>query len=469
MSTHVAPVEGTCPSIEDNPCRVENCVDDGNPCTEPTCLTGADACTNEPAVDLTICDANGSAGSCVSGECVATPSPWELGVPFIIGGGLDEIAEPEVALSANGDGIAMWGQGDALMVSHFSAENGWQEPIVVEEDFAPDRPSSLGVDALGNAIIVYARVETASIDGRAVRFDSVAGLWGNPELITRDGAISNDTFVRVTPGGDVWAGWNEATGDVLLRRTSTTAFGWESMVVVTSDGAPKRGARGFVAGSGRGAVLFRGYDAGGTADSVWVAPIGPEDSVGAGVRVDADVGTVAYPQVGATEDGELMVVWEQDDDIWYAHFVNEQWEPAALLEAGSASAFSSEVSADGAGNFIVAWCQSRDMWTRRFVGTEQRWEDIEILRISDTDSAVRPSLVATPDGEVWLVWLEGQFIRMSHFTPESRWSAPEKISPALEASAPPPSHRPWLGRASDGTLAVVWADGRNVWAWADRR
>jgi hypothetical protein len=466
VSTQAAPVDGQCPPI----CSVDDCVDDDNPCTEPACPSQMGACINETVANLTPCDDGDGEGECLAGVCFVPEPQWQLGVPFIIGGGLDEIVGPEVALAANGEGMAMWAQGDALMVSHFGPEDGWQEPIVVEEDFFPDRPFSLGVDALGNAVIVYTRVEATSIDARAVRFDSGAGLWGPPEVISRDGSFANYAFVRVTPDGDVWAGWSEEPGDILLRRTRTTALDWDSPIVVPStDGAPKHAPRAFLTDGGRGAVVFYGHDAGGVADSAWVATIGPEDSVGTAVRVDPDVGEVVYAQVGATEDGELMVVWEQADDIWYAHFADDQWEPAALVEAGSGTAFSSVVAADGAGNFMVAWCQSRDMRTRRLVGAEQRWEDMQILRISDTDDARRPSLVATPEGEAWLVWVEGQFIRMSHFTVESRWSIPENISPPLESSDPPPIHAPWLSRAPDGTLAVVWADGRNVWAWADKR
>jgi len=326
---------------------------------------------------------------------------------------------------------------------------------------------SLGTDSLGNAIFIYQRVEATSIEPRAVRFDSSTRLWGPSEVISRDGAIANSSLVRVSSEGDVWAVWTEAPGDILLRRTRTTALGWETPIVALADGAPKRSPRATLADNGAGAVAFYGNDAANQANSLWVAAIDPEDSVGTAVRVDPNVGNVSLATIASNEDGELMAVWEQVDDIWFAHFVNEQWEPPALIEANTNAACCSAVEADGAGNFLAAWGQGRNMRARRFSREAQHWEDIEVLSGDDNYTAIRPSLKAAPNGEAWLVWLEGPVIRMSHFTPETRWSYPENLSLSLEDTDPPIA-LPRLSRAADGTLAVVWADGGYVWAWVNR-
>ncbi|MGB8223268.1 MAG: hypothetical protein WCF10_11835 [Polyangiales bacterium] len=465
--TQAAPIDGQCPLANKPSCKVEDCVDDGNPCTQPTCLERADTCGNEPVAAPASCEVDGAAGSCVSGTCVVESPQWELGTPFRISGDPHEIVGPQVALAANGDGIAMWGEGYALTVSYFDPEGGWSEPVVVEEDAYPRRAFSLGTDSLGNAIFVYQRVEATSIDTRAVRFDSSTRLWGHSEVISRDGAIANSSLVRVSSEGDVWAVWTETPGDILLRRTRTTALGWETPIVALSDGAPKRSPRATLGDNGAGAVAFYGNDAANQANSLWVAAIDPEGSVGTAVRVDPNVGNVSLATIASNEDGELMAVWEQVDDIWFAHFVNEQWEPPALIEASTDAACCSALEADGAGNFLAAWGQGRNMRARRFSREAQQWEDIEVLSGDDNYTAIRPSVKAAPNGEAWLVWLEGPVIRMSHFTPETRWSYPENLSPSLEDTDPPIA-LPRLSRAADGTLAVVWADGGYVWAWVDR-
>jgi len=181
------------------------------------------------------------------------------------------------------------------------------------------------------------------------------------------------------------------------------------------------------------------------------------------------MGEVVDARIAATETGEVMAVWEQVDDIWYARFASDQWEPPSLLEASSDSADGEVVAADGNGNFVVSWCQAGDVRTRRFLAADQRWEDLEILYASNSDRLLRPSLQVGPEEEASLVWVVSHFVEWSYFVPASRWSASAKLSDALEAKDPPTTHAPWVGRAADGTLAVVWGDGRSVWAWADRR
>jgi hypothetical protein len=468
VSTQAAPVDGQClPANTPPSCKVEDCVDDGNPCTEPTCLTGADTCSNEPVANSTDCDVEGEAGTCVSGTCTVEPPPeWKLGTPFVIGGGGGEIVRPRVAVDGNGNAIAVWSEGDALMAAHLDTNEGWGDPLLLEEDFEPGRGFHIDVDAAGNAIVVYARVETASIDVRAVRYDYSLDTWELPDVLSRPGVVASSPAIAITADGQAVATWWEASDMVLLARTATNWLTWEEPVVVSpTDGLDKSDPLLSLAETGQGAVIYRGYGPGGNIDRVWVTPIGPGDSVGTPFEVHRSTQEIQSVKIAAAHDGELMALWQQNDDIWHARFSNGQWDPAALVETSGDSACCQEVAWGGSGAFFAVWIQSAGLRARRF-SPEQGWGDTATFK--DLSGARRPSLATTPGYDAFMAWHDRDEILLRHFNPDSGWSSFESIGSGLARDAPV-NHRVDLARGSDGTIVAVWADEMSVWAWVDAR
>ena len=461
--TLTAPVDGKCPSVS---CATDDCVDDGNPCTEPTCLNGADTCSNEPVENATSCDADGSAGSCVSGVCVVPTVDWELGVAFRIGGGEGDIAGPMVAAAPDGKAVALWSQAESLIACHFDLTDGWATPIVVDEELDPDRGFAVDMDAEGNAIVVYARVEEGSIDIRAARYDQAFGIWSPPEVISGDGAISSSPGISITPDGDVAAVWWEAPDHIRLSRTRTDGPVWGAPVELDpDDGFAKGGPYLASADDGVGAVIYYGDGPGVAREKVWVTPIGPGGLVGAPVEIDASVESTESVSL-AISDGEQMAVWEQGDDIWQAHFVNGAWETAGLLEINGSDAYSQRVATDGRGSFFAIWCQDAEIRARIFDANDQAWGDLTIFNRA-RGGQYRPSLTAAPGG-AWSIWLEGTSIRFRDYASGAGWGTIDDLTLDLEPS-PPLGHRPRLVRSSDGTLVAAWPNGNDVWAWVDTR
>ena len=464
IETQAAPIDGLCP--EPSICDVEDCVDDGNSCTEPTCSVGADACSNEPVENSTPCEADGSTGSCVSGVCVVPTVAWELGVAFRIGGGAGEIAGPMLAAAPDGKAVALWSQAESLMASRFDLTNGWEAPLVVDEELDPDRGFAVDMDADGNAIVVYARVEQGSIDVRAARYDEAFGIWSASEVISRDGAISSTPGISITPDGDVVAVWWEAPDHVLLSRTRTDGLVWSAPVEINpDDGFAKGGPYVAMADDGAGSVIYYGDGPGAAREKVWVTPIGPGDYVGAPVALDASVESTGSVSL-AISGGEQMAVWEQGDDIWQAHYASGEWEAAGLLEINGSDAYSQCVATDGSGSFFAVWSQGTEIRARVFDANDQVWGDLEIFNKA-RGGGYRPSLVAGP-GRAWSIWLEGSSIRFRDYASGSGWGTIEDLTNDLEPS-PPLAHRPQLVRSPDGTLVAVWPNGSDVWAWVDTR
>lgn len=464
-STQAAPEQGECPPPDENKCDVADCVDDGNPCTEPTCLTGADTCSNEPVADSTACDVEGEAATCISGTCTVEPPPeWKLGTPFVIGGGGGEILRPQIAVDASGNAVVVWSEDEALMACVLDSGEGWTEPEMLEEEFDPDRGFSIDADAEGNAIVIYTRVEQGSIDIRASRFDSGLGIWSAPDVLSRAGAVASAPRIAITSQGEAVATWWEAPGAVLLARTDTDRLTWDEPVVVSpDDGFEKGDPYVSLAESGNGAIIYSGGGATGPAERVWVQAI--DAGVGVAVEVDTDDAEVASARIAADEDGALMAVWEQDDDIWHSHFAGSQWSEATVLETASDPVRTPEVASVGHGVFFAVWHQSLTIRARRFT-PEGGWGDTTTPR---TDGTTRPpSLIASTTGDAWILWHEDTFIVLRTFSAESGWGAIENISAEIEASVPS-SHQPDFDRTPDGTLIAVWDDGTSVYAWAEMR
>jgi hypothetical protein len=464
IETQAAPTDGKCAPVVQNACDLEDCVDDGNSCTEPTCLEGAETCTNEPVESFTPCDADGSTGSCVSGVCVVPTVAWELGVAFRIGGGEGEIAGPMVAAAPDGRAIAFWSQAESLMACHFDLTDGWGTPVVVDEELDPDRGFAVDMDAEGNAIVVYARVEEGSIDIRATRYDVAFGLWSAPEVISREGAISSTPGVSITPAGDVVAVWWEAPDHILLSRTRTDGLIWGAPVeVAPDDGFAKGGPYVAIVDDGEGAVIYYGDGPDAAREKVWVTPIGPAGLVGAPVEIDASAERTESARL-AVSGGERMAVWEQGDDIWQAHYLNGEWEAAGLLEAKTGQAYSQGVATDGSGSFFAVWSQDAEIRARVFDANNQVWGDLEIFNTA-RGGGYRPSLTGASTGASF-IWLEGSSIRFREYAIGLGWGTIEDLTVDLEPS-PPLAHRPALVRSPAGSLVAVWPDGSDIWAWVD--
>ena len=466
ISTQAPPVDGSCSPVEPK-CSVSDCVDDENPCTEPTCLSGADTCTNEPVTDETACEDDSLIGVCMQGSCV--PPQWELGKAFQIAEADEEVSTPLVAVAADGNAIALWSQGDQVRGCAFDPMLGWGTPVVVEPAHVAERGIALGMDAAGNAIALYARVQQGAIEVVAERYTAETGLWDSFAVLSSPGAVTDDPQLAVTPSGEVVATWWQGPDDIAMARGRSDTMTWAPAVLVSpDDGLEKYEPFVSLTGSGEGGLVYRAAAPGGAevSGSVWVAAV-RTDSVAPPVQVSDSADWTRSARIAAGMDADLMVVWEEVDNLLYARFESDAWLPAGPLEEASASVASPEISIDGDGNYQVAWLQAEDVRTRRFVASESTWDDTQILLVSGSNGARAPNVAAPPNGEARVTWAQDQHVRLTRFVEGSGWAPFVKLSPELE----PPAlgvKGPQVAVGADGTEVVVWADGLEIWSWANR-
>jgi hypothetical protein len=171
---------------------------------------------------------------------------------------------PQVAVDAQGNAVAVWEQSDGTRLdiwsNRYTPSNGWGSAGRIETEDEGDASSpQVGVDAKGNAIAVWEQFDGARYGIWSNRYTPTNG-WGTAEPITpNDATDALEPRVAVDPRGDAVSVWRQSgtTGDGIWSNRYTPSAGWGSAERIDSN---HPGAR----------IAPRvGIDANGNAIAVW--------------------------------------------------------------------------------------------------------------------------------------------------------------------------------------------------------
>jgi|GEM_PF-1858565 len=261
----------------------------------------------------------------------------DIGLPLDLGHTAPAI-NPHIAVSGNGDAVAVWveetaGRGD-IWSKFYNPGKGWGNPVLVETDstYSSDKPR-VAMDDAGNAIAVWQLADTGYADSIwASRYVPGSG-WGEAEpLETEDGDASQQQVVASSSGNAI-AVWEQY--DVI-----DTLQIWANHYIT---------------------------------DSGWTGPeliVWNEDT------------NASEPQVAINDNGVAFAVWNQLDNsfdeiphIWANHYApGYGWFGAELVELESSLwAYAPQVFVDATGAATVVWMQedgSEDflthIWSNRY-------------------------------------------------------------------------------------------------------
>jgi hypothetical protein len=291
-----------------------------------------------------------------------------------------------VAIDANGNGLAVWQQSDgtrnSIWSNRYTAGTGWGTAALIEtEDLGNASDAQVALDANGNGLAVWQQSDGTRNNIWSNRYTAGSG-WGTATLIESGAGRADLPQLAIEPGGNAVAVWAqvEATGRAsIFANRYMVGSGWETPILLEND--MRSAGRPQIAVNANGdAVAVWQQSSGTSGSSVWANRFSPGTGWGAATPIESvTAGTAQSPQVAIDANGNALAVWEHFDvfalKIWSNRFsVGSGWGTAARLERLATNARNAQVALDANGNGLAVWEQSTgtgsgmtyNVWASRF-------------------------------------------------------------------------------------------------------
>lgn len=374
---------------------------------------------------------NASGESDESAEASGTPGTSGWGTPLVLEfDDTDALEYPRVGIDGDGNAVVIWrrsdGDSSTLTAQHYTAAEGWGEPVPLDASPGGSESPRLAVAANGSALAVW-RAFDGTHDGIASRRYEPGAGWGETEWLDVMGESASAPRIVVDDVGNAAASW------------------------IQSDGSSMR-------------LWFQRYDA--------VAGWGTARPIDSGGR---DVSCASLTIDGF---GNALAAWQQQDDLAPELWSNRYdttlgWEGAELIDSEEASC--PELVMDANGNAILVWTRPRaqgapgSVWANRYVlgagwGTSTFIED---YAETEAGGDVKATLAVNPTGHATAAWLRYQSdgtpdgVWANRYDVGSGWGTPERIGGFTGT----PMHR--VAMDAVGDALVVWESGASrtdVWS-----
>ena len=297
--------------------------------------------------------------------------------------------DPQIAVAANGDALAVWHQHDGTRMNiwsnRYTAGSGWGTAALIESDDAGHAfASQVAFDASGNALAVWNQDDGTRYNIWANRYTAGSG-WGIAELIETDNAgDAKVPQIAIATNGYAMAVWKQSDGtrDNIWANRYTVGTGWGTAALIETDDA------------GNAYDPQIALDASGNALAVWSQFDGTNNNIvanrytaGSGWGTAAPIETdyalnTGTPQIALDADGNALAVWVHSDGTRYNIWANRYtagsgWGTAEIIETDNAgSAGSPQIAFDINGNALAVWQQTdnstegastrSNIWANRF-------------------------------------------------------------------------------------------------------
>jgi len=251
--------------------------------------------------------------------------PWEHEVEIEPDNGGTVAAKPQIAVNARGDALAVWVESDFngqyVMANRYTAGTGWGTAAMISANVYETDASQIAIDANGNGLAIWEQYNgTGTVDILSNRFTPSTG-WRTAHSITADKAHdAKAPQVAFDSKGNALALWaGTAPGAVIWSsRFGASASDWEPAAPI--------GAANPFATLDTPQIAF---DADDNAYAVWTQLISGQykaDSIvssrlaaGGGTWTAAelieldDAGAASLPQIAVDARGNATAVWQQSD------------------------------------------------------------------------------------------------------------------------------------------------------------
>jgi hypothetical protein len=314
----------------------------------------------------------------------ATSKAW--GAAQVIETGTGNVrTSAELAMNGSGDALVVWGQESGgsgsrsdIWSNRYSA-GVWGTAQLVETNDTQNASAQpqVAVDAAGNGLAVWVQSDGTRPSVWANRYTAGSG-WGTPQLIETDNAGSAAQPNVVFDGsGNALAIWGQSDGtryNVWANRYAVGS-GWGTAQMIETDNAGDAG-RDFppqIAFDGGGNALAVWEQSDGTRTSIWANRYTAGGAWGTAQLIETDnAGNARSPSIAFDGGGNALAVWDQSDgtrsNIWANRYAaGSGWGAAQLIETDDVGGASdAHVAFDGSGNALALWTQ-RDAANRNTI------------------------------------------------------------------------------------------------------
>jgi hypothetical protein len=336
--------------------------------------------------------------------------------------------EPQVAMDADGNALAVWYQSDGtrwnIWSNRYTAGSGWGTAALIETGDAGDAyEPQVAMDAAGNALAVWYQSDGIRYNIYSNRYTASTGLWGTAALIETDNV--GDAYspeVAMDAAGNALAVWYQSDGtryNIYSNRYTASTGLWGTVALIETDNAA--GAyhpQVAIDAAGNAVVVWRQSD--GTRYNIWSNRYTAGSGWGTAALIETgDAGDAYYPQVAIDAAGNAVAVWHQSDgtraNIWSNRYTaGSGWGTAALIETDVGHAQYPQVAMDAAGNAVAVWHQSdgtRDnIWSNRYIAGSG-WGTAALIEMDDAGGADSPQVAINAAGNAVAVWRQSDGTR----------------------------------------------------------
>ncbi len=396
------------------------------------------------------------------GTARATPT-WLA--PTDISAAPQEAFEPQVALDAAGDAVAVWWRYDGTYVVQAAtrpAGGAWSAPVDLSAP-GPNVPApAVAIDPAGDAVAVW-RWQGSGHELIQASTDVAGGAWSAPVDLSATSLDVSEPAVAIDPAGEAVAVWWRYDGSVDVVQAASEVVGgsWSAPTDLSSADFEARDPEVAVDPAGEAVAVWLQYD--GTNDIAQAA----SRPAGGGWSAPTDLSAVGFeayePEVAINPAGDATAIWAREDGADLiaqaaARPAGGSWGPPTDLSAAGADALEPQVAIDPAGEAVAAWWRSS--LTEQIVQATAKpaggsWATPTELSVPGQE-ALRPRIAIDPVGDAVAIWenYEGaadHVVQASTRPAGGGWATPTDLSTLSHEYG-----RPEVAVDADGDAVAAW-------------
>jgi len=336
-----------------------------------------------------------------------------------------DISSLQVAISDNGDGVAVWRQFDGvrwnLWTAQLDAIAGWQAPYLVEESSGTVQQTHLAMNGAGTAVAVWRQYDGVRYDIWSSRYNSGNGVWSQPVLIEDEATDTNGgVHVQVAEDGSAMAVWGQRdVGDPfqIWRNHMSDDGSWGlAQTLDTSEAGSAAEPHVAISPVGTALVVWQRFVDG--TSRIQARRCNLENLICSAVaNLDPDLsGQSLYPRIAIDDLGRAIAVWESSGHVYASRHDNDgspwqtSWSAPITLQASDDSADSIDLAMDDSGNAVAIWVAADDV-TGPYIAANRYREDLGLwtgeVKISrSVGGKLTPRIALDENGAGRAVWAQ---------------------------------------------------------------